>query len=90
MAVISHRSKRFRAQFSLLPTHIQELARKNFRLWKSDPWHPSINYKEVKPRRMSARVGDHYLVLGSKQPDGTIVWTWIGPHETYNKLLRQR
>ena len=88
--MISHRSKSFDRHLSRLPKRVQKLAHKNFLLWKANPGHPSLDFKEIKPGRWSARVGDHYRVLGSKQPDGAIVWAWIGTHETYDKLLRQR
>ena len=87
--MISHLNKRFRKAFALLPFCVQKLARKNYLLWKENPWHPSLNFEELIPGLWSVRVGDHYRVLGAKQPDGSIVWTWIGTHEAYNKLIRR-
>jgi len=84
--MISHRSWDFKKLFALLPPHVQEQAVKAFLLWSDNPWHPSLRFKEMSPGRWSARVGREHRVVGSKQPDGTIVWTWIGSHETYNKF----
>ena len=86
----SRRSKRFKKLYELLPEKTRALAVKNYRLWKDNPAHPSLNFEEVMPGRWSVRVGIHYRALGSMQADGTMVWTWIGSHEDYNNLLRQR
>ena len=89
MAVISHRDRRFKKLFAMLPAHIQALAVKNYSLWRDNPWHPSLNFEELEPGRWSVRIGRDYRALGKKQADGVIVWTWIGSHESYNKLIRQ-
>jgi len=53
-------STRFWRCYERLPERIQQLARKNFALWSLNPGHPSLQFKEVKPRLWSARVGlDH-------------------------------
>ena len=86
--MISRRNKRFKKLFVLLPLHIQELARKNYLLWQNNPWHPSLHFEELKPGLWRVRVGEHHRALGAPQPDGVFVWTWIGTHEAYNKLIR--
>ena len=88
--MISRRSKRFKKLYELLPAETRALAVKNYRLWKDNRDHPSLNFEEVMPGRWSVRVGLHYRALGSMQADGAMVWTWIGSHETYDKLLQQR
>jgi len=85
--VISRRNKNFRNLFSLLPAHIQTLAVKNYRLWKNDPWHPSLHFKPVGGNDWSVRIGDHYRALSVKRPDGSHLWYWVGTHEACNKLL---
>jgi len=71
-----------------LPKEIQTLADKNFELLKSDPHHRSLHFKKVGKNRQlwSVRVGVSYRALGTEKPDG-ILWFWIGPHATYDKLL---
>ena len=84
----SLRAPKFNKLLELLPAHIQALAVKNFLLWRHDPWHPSLDFKEWKPGYWSVRVGAHHRAMGIR--DGNkISWYWIGPHETYNKLLRR-
>jgi hypothetical protein len=67
---------------------VQQLARKNYELWKVNPGHPSLAFKKLKGgtgTRFSVRVGDHYRALGQTVPDG-VEWVWIGSHEAYNQL----
>jgi len=82
----SFRSRKFNKQFALLPARVQELARKNYQLWRENPWHASLNFEPLGKSRWSVRIGDHYRVMGIM--DGNkISWYWIGPHETYNKMI---
>jgi hypothetical protein len=81
-------SHRFWDLFHALPTDIQELAVKNYRLWQRDPHHPSLHFRRLKgsPDRFTVRVGDHYRALG-KLTGGTITWVWIGSHKDYDRLV---
>lgn len=79
----------FIALFSTLPVEVRRKARKNYRLWKANPAHPSLDYKRVHTRRpiYSIRVGIGWRALGID--DGTdVIWFWIGPHAVYDKLLK--
>lgn len=69
-----------------LPANIRRLALKNFRLWRTDPYHPSLHFKRFKENYWSARVGDHYRAVGYLRNRQTFVWIWIGTHEDYSKL----
>jgi len=83
----SRASARFWERFDRLPPTIQQLARKNFELWRHDSRHPSLRFKEVKARLWSARIGGGYRALAAF--DGTTyVWFWIGKHDEYEVLLR--
>ena len=86
---MNHRTlPRFWKRYQQLPKEIQELADKSFDLLKSDPYHPSLHFKQVdRDRKLwSARVGSRYRALGREKPGG-IVWFWIGTHAEYDKLL---
>jgi hypothetical protein len=83
--VNSRASSDFWKCYEQLPGHIQRLADKNFRLWKINPWHPSLRFKSIKGRLWSARVGDHYRAMAMVEND-TATWIWIGTHESYNRL----
>ena len=45
--MISQTSARFWKAFEQLPENIKEAARKAYQLWKQDPYHPSLRFKQV-------------------------------------------
>jgi hypothetical protein len=85
----SHLSEDFVSCFRRLPTRIQRLARKNYKLWRENPLHPGLQFKLVGKRipAYSIRVGIGWRALGLKM-DNAMVWFWIGSHAEYQKLLR--
>ena len=86
----SHTTERFRKALRHLPPHIQRQAGRAYRLWKKDPHHRSLQFKQVHAREpiYSVRVGIGWRALGVKEGD-TVVWFWIGSHADYDKLLAQ-
>nr|CAO87319.1 unnamed protein product [Microcystis aeruginosa PCC 7806] len=92
--VESARTKRFRQLFLSLPQRVQETAKKNYEIWKENPFHPSLEFKEVKPREKicPVRVGIGWRALGinlgiKKSDEEKIVWFWVGSHSEYDKIL---
>lgn len=85
----SHLTESFIASFKRLPKRIQRSARREYRLWKRDPNHPSLQFKRVgrKHEAYSVRVGIGWRALGVKERD-TIVWFWIGSHAKYDQILK--
>ena len=57
-------------------------------VWQKDPYHPSLDFKQVHPKRpiYSVRIGIHWRAIGVKDDD-TITWFWIGSHSDYDKLI---
>ena len=84
----SHTTERFRKALASLPDHVQRRARKAYRLFRRDPNHPSLHFKQVHPTRpiYSARVSLGYRALGVVAADD-IVWFWIGSHDEYERLI---
>lgn len=76
--------------YQALAPNVRHRADKQFALLKSNPQHPSLQFKKIGTRfgqeLWSARVTLGYRVLGFKRPDGYL-WWWIGDHQTYNFLL---
>ena len=75
----------FWSRFEALPVGVQQLARKNFTLWQDNPRHPSLRFRPHGNSQWSVRIGDHYRALAYLDGD-TFIWTWIGSHESYNRL----
>jgi len=80
----------FVACFSRLPETVKTQARKGYRLWRSNPAHPSLHFKLIHgPEGIySVRVGFGWRALGLLESD-TIYWYWIGSHSEYDKHLKQ-
>ena len=87
--MISKRTKRFKQLLRALPKEVQEQAYAAYRLFKDNPYHPGLFFKQVetKPILYSVRIGLHYRALGLRRGD-TIVWVWIGSHAEYDKFLK--
>jgi hypothetical protein len=68
---------------------VREQAIASYRLFRSNPRHPGLNFKRVHAteRYVSARVGRSYRVVGILSSSDVVVWFWIGPHEEYEKIL---
>jgi mRNA-degrading endonuclease RelE of RelBE toxin-antitoxin system len=79
---------RFWKCYRELPSNIQKLADKNFKLLKEDTSHPSLHFKKIGSDKhlLSVRVGIGYRALGVEKTDG-IYWFWIGTHADYDKLI---
>ncbi len=62
-----------------LPEPVQQQAHESYRLFASNPRHPSLAFK---------RVSIDYRALGVLD-EGDMVWFWIGPHHEYDQLLKR-
>jgi mRNA-degrading endonuclease RelE of RelBE toxin-antitoxin system len=71
-----------------LPQHVQQRAIKSLGLLEKDPRHPSLHFKEVKPRvgGWSMRVSQDYRMIGYREGEH-VTWFWIGSHADYDALL---
>lgn len=88
--MIARTTDRFRKSFAKLPDPIKEKARKAYALWRQDPYHSSLNYKQIHKVRpiYSVRIGYFHRAIGVKENE-TLIWFWIGSHEDYNNLINQ-
>jgi hypothetical protein len=82
----SSTTRSFRSRFEELPRDVRRLARKNFKLWLTDPAHGSLHFKRV-GRFWSARVGSKHRALARVYGDHA-EWFWIGAHDEYERMLK--
>jgi len=77
--------------FADLPERVQKTARKNYKLWKQNPSHPSLEFKKLNTEQptYSVRAGIGWRAVGVIKDSETIVWFWIGFHSNYDKLLKK-
>lgn len=85
----SKTTDRFRKAYAQLPEHVRRRAREAYRLFRDNPEHPSLRFKQVHATRpiYSARVGLGYRALAIRNGD-VVVWFWIGTHADYDQLIR--
>ena len=81
-------TERFRKAYSNLPVNIREAAKKTFQLWKKNPSHPGLRFKQVHKSKpvYSVRIGIGWRAVGIREAD-TMIWFWIGSHSEYDKLV---
>lgn len=80
--------KKFHKDLAGLPKHIQDKAREQFGRWMKDQRIGDFKELQARPGWWRVQIGDRYRAMGYElkgQPVRTIVWTWIGSHEDYNK-----
>jgi mRNA-degrading endonuclease RelE of RelBE toxin-antitoxin system len=78
---------RFLKCYENLPEPIQQLARKNFEMLKTNPSHPSLHFKKVGKFR-SVRVGLNYRALAVEDGED-LIWVWIGTHDEYERMIKE-
>jgi hypothetical protein len=90
--VVSRATARFWRAYGALPEHVRRQARAAYRLFRADPWHPGLRFKQVHPTEpvYSVRVGLTYRALGRREGADTVVWFWIGSHAEYDRLTGVR
>lgn len=79
-------SPRFWAAYDALSPELKKLADANYALLKSDPRHPSLQFKKV-GRFWSVRIGLRYRALAA-EVEGGYLWFWIGSHADYDRMIR--
>ena len=86
----SRTTERFRKALAALPENVQQRARHAYQLFREDPAHPSLRFKQVHASRpiFSARVGLGYRALAVREGD-VVLWFWIGTHADYDKLVNR-
>jgi mRNA-degrading endonuclease RelE of RelBE toxin-antitoxin system len=78
----------FWEEYRALPSQIRQQAREAYKLFKDNPYHPGLHFKQINAAQSiySTRISRDYRALGIRDGD-EIIWFWIGPHTTYDKLI---
>ncbi|MDG4552652.1 MAG: hypothetical protein P9E24_00135 [Candidatus Competibacter sp.] len=71
-----------------LETDLKSSARKAYRLWSENPFHPSLHFKCINREEniWSVRITSAYRALGIFEGD-TVTWFWIGDHDDYERFF---
>lgn len=88
--MISHANSAFWKGYANLPAHIKDIAKKQYKLFISNPYHASLHFKRVHSTKpiYSARINKSYRAVGVLN-DNIIIWFWVGSHDEYDKLLKK-
>ncbi len=79
----------FWAAYSKLDPDTRQRARKAYRLWSQNPFHPSLFFKCIHAEEgvWSVRITLSHRALGLLEGD-SVTWFWIGSHAEYERLIR--
>ncbi len=84
----------FRKRLRQLPKEARRDALKAYRLWKQDPFHSSLQFKEIvitKNKSLwSVRTELDHRALGTRPETDLMIWHGIGAHAEYDKLVETR
>jgi len=86
--IASRTTRRFWRLFADLPAEAQQEANRAYRLFRSNPAHPSLHFKKLEGEDYidSVRVGLGYRAIGVMR-ESRVVWYWIGSHAEYDRLV---
>jgi hypothetical protein len=78
----------FWAAYEMLNADVKRSAKKAYRLWVENPFHPSLHFKCVNSEEnvWSIRITRGYRALGILEGD-TVTWFWIGSHDEYERFI---
>ena len=77
----------FWQSYANLPSQIKQQAKKAYRLWINNTFHPSLHFKKVGKNIWSVRITDDYRALALKKGED-YYWFWIGSHDEYEQLIK--
>ncbi|MGH7909104.1 MAG: hypothetical protein ACRENW_04550, partial [Thermodesulfobacteriota bacterium] len=74
--------------YESLSKEIKRRARKTYRLWAKNPFHPSLHFKCINAEEniWSVRITRGYRAIGILEGD-TVTWFWIGSHNDYERFF---
>ncbi len=74
--------------YGRLDQNLRAKAKKAYRLWSKDPFHPSLRFKCINQEEnvWSVRLTRGVRALGIMEGD-TVTWFWVGGHDEYEKFF---
>jgi hypothetical protein len=74
--------------YEALDKEITRRARRAYRLWAQNPFHPSLRFKCINRDEdvWSVRITRGYRAIGVLEGD-TVTWFWVGSHDDYERFF---
>jgi Txe/YoeB family toxin of Txe-Axe toxin-antitoxin module len=84
----SHTLPSFWEAYRNLDATTRERARKAYRLWQENPFHPSLHFKCINHEESiwSVRISRSHRAIGVLDGD-SVTWFWIGGHDDYEQFF---
>lgn len=78
----------FWTAYHSLEEPVKRSARKAYRLWSQNPFHPSLHFKCINREEhiWSVRVSRQHRAVGILDGDA-VTWFWIGSHNEYERFF---
>lgn len=78
----------FWKNYAKLTENAKQNARKAYRLWAKNPFHPSLHFKCINRKESiwSVRISKGYRAIGVLDGE-KVVWFWVGNHDDYEKFF---
>ena len=78
----------FWTAYRSLDEDIKRSARKAYRLWAENPFHPSLHLKCINQEEniWAVRITRGYRAVGVLEGD-TATWFWVGNHDDYERFF---
>lgn len=79
----------FVRQFRLMPGAVQKLAVRKEKLFKNNPFHPSLRFHALQGKLQglfSISVTINYRIIFKIKPGGDVIFISIGRHDVYRYL----
>jgi len=78
----------FWAAYEILNGDVKRSARKAYRLWAENPFHPSLDFKCINQEEnvWCLRITRGYRALSNLEGD-TVMWFWTGSHHEYERFI---
>ncbi len=77
----------FWASYHSLDENARKLARKTYRIWVDNPFHPSLHFKciDSADNVWAVRISRNCRALGVWEGQ-RFTWFWIGSHDEYERF----
>jgi hypothetical protein len=87
----SVRTRQFKRLFDRLPLHIQEIAEQKFKLFKTDPYHPSFRHRIIQSSLHFSHPHHEFRITRDYRAtcfvdEDIYVWVFIGSHTKFDEI----
>lgn len=85
-------TEEFRRNYEDLPATIQKKAERREKLFRSNPFHPSLHTEKLHPKARevwSFRIDENYRILFRFDDPSSVVFMTVGPHHWIYRFMNR-